>query len=102
MTQRLAPVAVLLLLASCLAGPPPPNAASPSGGAASSAGGACGQFEVQSSADLDSCKNKCHDEERDQMKACSGPGCQGGAGTARCLNNCDGSAKAAQQAKCFK
>src|SRR5689334_21321530 len=101
MSHRLAPAAVLLLLASCLAGPPPPNAAAPSGGAPS-AGGACSQFKVQSSSDLDSCKNKCHDEERDQMKACSGPGCQGGAGTAGCLSSCDNSAKAAQQAKCFK
>jgi hypothetical protein len=99
MIHRLAP-GVVLLLVSCLAGDPPPSAASPSGAAA--AGGECGRFKIKSSSDLDACKTKCRDQERDQMKACSGPGCQGGAATAPCLNACDDGAKSSQQAKCFK
>jgi len=101
MSHRAALGIGLLLLSACLAGEPPPGAASPSSGSAS-AGGACGQFKIQSSSDLDACKNKCRDQERDQMQACSGPGCQGGSATAGCLKNCDDGQKAAQQAKCYK
>jgi hypothetical protein len=100
MIHRLAPV-VALFAVSCLAGPPPPTAAAPSSGS-SAATGECGQFKVKSASDLDSCKTKCRDLERDQMKACSGPGCQGGSGTASCLKDCDDGAKSAQQAKCYK
>jgi len=100
MSHRLAP-GCLLLLASCLAGPPPPNASTPTSGS-SAASGECGQFKIQSSSDLEACKNKCHDQERDQMKACSGAGCQGGAGTAACMNHCDEGQKSAQHAKCYK
>jgi hypothetical protein len=57
---------------------------------------------VKSASDVDSCKNKCRDLERDQMKACTGAGCQGGSGTAGCLKSCDEDAKSAQQAKCYK
>jgi hypothetical protein len=102
MSQRLLPIAVVLLLVSCLAGPPPPSAAAPTAGGSSATGAGCGQFNVTSKADLESCKNKCRDQERDQLKACTGQGCQGGAGTAACLGSCDDRAKAAQQGKCFK
>jgi hydroxyethylthiazole kinase-like sugar kinase family protein len=64
--------------------------------------GPCGQFKIQSKSDFESCRNKCRDEERDQMKSCTGAGCQGGAGTAACLGRCDDGQKAAQQAKCYK
>jgi hypothetical protein len=100
MIHRLAP-GVVLLLVSCLAGDPPPSAAAPSSGAAA-ASGECGNFKIKTSSDLDSCKQKCKDTERDQMKACSGPGCQGGAATAGCVKACDDEAKSSQQAKCFK
>ena len=101
MSHRLLPLAVLSLLVSCLAGPPPPGAAAPSAGG-SATGAGCGQFKITSKGDVDSCKNKCRDDERDQMKACTGAGCQGGAGTAACLASCDDAAKAAQAGKCFK
>ena len=100
MIHRLAP-GVVLLLVSCLAGDPPPSAAAPSSGAAVTTG-ECGQFKVKSSSELDACKQKCRDEERDRMKACSGPSCQAGAATAGCVGSCDEGAKSAQQAKCFK
>jgi hypothetical protein len=99
MSHRLAPVAILLSLAACLAGPPPPSAAAPSGPPAPS--GECTGFKIRNATDLDSCKAKCRDQERDQLKACSGPGCQGGAGTPGCLLQCDDGAKAAKQAKCY-
>jgi hypothetical protein len=106
MIHRLAPVLGLFLV-SCLAPPLPPSAAAPSGAApaapaAPAATGECGSFKVRSESDLDACKTKCRDQARDQQKACSGAGCQGGSGTATCLNSCDGDAKAAQQAKCYK
>jgi hypothetical protein len=101
MIHRIAPVLALALV-SCLAGDPPPSAAAPSSAAAPAATGECGSFKVRSESDLDACKTKCRDQARDQQKACSGAGCQGGSGTATCLNGCDGDAKAAQQAKCYK
>jgi hypothetical protein len=100
MIQRLAPGA-LLVLVSCLVPPPPPSASAPSSGAAA-ASGECGQFKIKNASDLDACKTKCHDTERDQKQACSGPGCQGGAETKTCVASCDDGAKAAQQAKCYK
>jgi len=101
MSQRVAPGIFSLLLVSCLGGSPAPGAAAPSNTAAAS-DGSCGQFKIQSSSDMDRCKNKCRDEERDQMKSCTGPGCQGGSATAGCLAKCDEGQKAAQQAKCYK
>jgi hypothetical protein len=102
MSHRVAPGIFLLLLVSCLGGAPPPGAAAPSSTTTASSSGACSQFKIQSSSELDRCKNKCRDDERDQMKSCSGPGCQGGAATAGCITKCDDGQKAAQQAKCYK
>ncbi len=101
MIHRLAPGA-LLMLVSCLTPPPPPSTAAQSSSGASAAGGECGQMKIKSASDLDACKTKCRDTERDQKQACSGPGCQGGAETKTCIASCDDGAKAAQQAKCYK
>ena len=89
-----------LLSSACLADAPPKAAASP--GAAQSGSGECGQFKIQSGSDLEGCKQKCQDQQRDQMKSCSGPGCQAGSATSVCLGTCDDGQKSARQAKCFK
>jgi hypothetical protein len=101
MGHRLAPGFFLLLLASCLAGPPPPAASNPSGSSAMS-GGSCGQFKIQKSSDLDACKNKCTDQQRDQQKSCTGGACQAGALLGPCFGACDDGQKAAKQANCYQ
>ena len=91
-----------LALVACLGGAPPQGASSPGGTSAPSSGGSCGQFGIQSSADLDACKTKCRDKARDQLQSCSGPNCQAGTITGPCLASCDNDKKSAQAASCYK
>ncbi len=100
MIHRLLVALFLLASTSCLGGAPPKGAAT-QGGSGQSAGG-CGQFKIQTGADLDACKGKCRDQARDQMQSCSGAGCQAGAITGPCLGSCDDGKKAAQAASCYK
>jgi hypothetical protein len=103
MRHRFALGAVFFLSTSCIGGGAPPSGSTaPTTASSATDSGQCGQFKIKSSSDLDSCKGKCRDQERDQMQACSGPNCQAGAGTAACLGNCDAGQKAAQQANCYK
>src|SRR3954471_10033571 len=103
MSHRLALGAILFVTTSCITGgtPPPGGSAAPSS-ATGATGAQCGQHKILTRSDLDGCKSKCRDEERDQLKSCSGPACQPGAAGALCSSKCDDQQKAAQASGCYK
>jgi hypothetical protein len=109
MTHRLIAGAFFLFLASCLTPKPPEPAPGSSGSAASSpsaatAGGDCSRFKVQNKAQLEDCRQRCKEEQREQSRSCGNPQCQDGVGRAMgvCMGQCDQSQKSAQEAKCYK
>jgi hypothetical protein len=106
MTLRSALGVLFLTSVSCITGGAGAPPAAPTSQAASTGGsgtGQCGEHAIKSKSDHDACKVKCSDEQRDQQRSCSNPGCQAGIGAATglCMGKCDDGKKAAEQAKCY-